>query len=206
MIIEKMPDPFEAILVKNTYSEKELVDIWKELDFLTRKDVLLTPEMTASAKDSQGKFLKNNKSVFLFQIYQKQEISPIISYTSKIFSVEVGNFYKKINPMHQMFFSINQRSLLLNYYENNDFYDYHTDKSVYTSVTYLFKEPKSFTGGDITFKINEHEYTQKIENNLSIVFPSSYLHSVSPIKMKEENEEFSGLGRYCINQFGFISI
>ena len=79
MIIEKMPDPFEAILVKNTYSEKELVDIWKELDFLTRKDVLLTPEMTASAKDSQGKFLKNNKSVFLFQIYQKQEISPIIS-------------------------------------------------------------------------------------------------------------------------------
>lgn len=206
MIIEKFPNPFEAVLIKNTYSEDELLDIWKELDFLTRKNVLLPPEMTASAKNVSGEYLKNNKSVFLFQIYQKPEISPIISYTSKIFSKEVGEFYANINPLHELFFSINQRSLLVNYYENNDFYDFHIDKSVYTSVTYLFKQPKNFSGGNITFKFQGKEYTQEIENNLSIIFPSSYLHKVDKINMQESNQSFSGLGRYCINQFGFIGI
>ena len=72
-------------------------------------------------------------------------------------------------------------------------------------LTFLYwvnKEPKRFVGGDLT--IPEIGIDVEYKNNRLIVFPSHLLHSVSSIKMIEDNKPLSGYGRYCISYFLYL--
>ena len=68
MIITYKQEPIPHIIVHEFYDKKELSKIWKELDFLTSPGKLKSPELTASATDSEGAFLKNNSGVFIDNI------------------------------------------------------------------------------------------------------------------------------------------
>lgn len=201
MRIERVRPPFEAVVIYDTYSEQELLEIWKELDFLTNKRVMLPPDFTGSALDEHGVATKKNKAVFLYETYAVESVSPILVYTQKLFNQEVREKFININPVHGMFGVVNSHTTLLSYYEGADKYDFHHDECLYTSVTYLFKEPKAFSGGDISFKVGEDIETFEVKNNMSIIFPSIYDHAVSPVEMDADLGEFSGFGRYCISQF-----
>ena len=89
------------------------------------------------------------------------------------------------------------------YYENNDEYGLHHDHSVVTSLTWLYKEPKKFTGGDLY--IGDSEIKIECVNNRTLVFPSMIRHKVNTIHMEEEHLN-QRLGRYCISQFALTSI
>jgi hypothetical protein len=192
------------LLIEDTFDEFELIEIWKELDFITNKNIMLPPELTHSALNPDKKPIKNNSAVFLFNIYSDHSISPIIRYTAnKLFSKQISEEYVKINYMNNFFKSTNGHTTFVSYYEENDFYDFHKDESLYTSLTYLYREPKFFEGGDLLFKVNNSEVEIKIKNNFSVIFPSFYEHSVSPVSMLKEYGGLSGNGRYCITQFTF---
>lgn len=201
MKIERIGPPFEAVIVYDTYSNEELSDIWNELAFLTNSRVMRAPSDTGSAVDEHGKPIKNNKSVFLQKAYYFEKISPILTYSKKLFSDQVSSALIEINPVHELITKVNRNSTLLSYYEDSDEYPFHKDECIYSSVTYLFKEPRMFSGGDISFKINNEVVTMSVQSNMSIVFPSVYVHGVSPVSMDESIPEFSGYGRYCISQF-----
>lgn len=201
MILNRVRSPFEAVVVYDTYSDDQLSEIFKELDFLTNKRVMRPPIDTGSALDKDGNPIKKNKAIFLYESYCNEAMSPILTHTKKLFSEEICKVFSKINPIHEIYSKVNSHSTLLSYYENSDKYEYHRDESLYTSVTYLFREPKSFSGGEISFKLGEEVESFDIKNNMSIIFPSIYYHSVSQVVMDKNLPEFSGMGRYCISQF-----
>jgi Rps23 Pro-64 3,4-dihydroxylase Tpa1-like proline 4-hydroxylase len=108
-----------------------------------------------------------------------------------------------INPIYNNYMWINHFNTLVSYYENSDYYKPHSDVAVYSTLTYLYKDPKNFTGGDISFIIENERLDIEIQNNLSIVFPSGYLHEVSPVTIL--NSGLEDHGRYCISLFAFIT-
>lgn len=205
MIIERLPEPFDALVIRETFTKEQLNEIWKELDFLTQKDIMEDPEHTGSAVDEEGNPVKKNHGIWIEKAFSDLESSALYSNSMKmLLSEDIVESLQSINPLHVMYKSINDDSMLLSYYENGGGYDMHTDASAYTATTYFFKEPRSFSGGEIVFQNNDEAYEQDIENNMTIIFPSAWWHQVNTVSM-EDDQEFSGNGRYCLSTFFFIN-
>lgn len=185
-------------VVEDFYNEKELGLIWKELDFLTNNGKLLPPHKTGAARDNKGNLQKQNKALFLDEYYTNRNFSNILNVNRKIWNIVNRDFIKS-NLMFRYLHSCNEDTTLLNYYENGDYYLPHHDASVYTVITYFFKDPKSFTGGNL--KLNDWDIEIEIKNNMVVYMPSVYIHEVTPIVM-EENK--TGFGRYSMSQFLFV--
>lgn len=184
-------DPFDHILINNTYSIEELVEVWKELDqsFLKLKD----PEHTMSAFNDKGAYKKKNKGFFIDYDKDKDK-SSILKFRTKFFndvicdiSGIIFKYYPSLNPNKKIWYNFTS---LVSYYEDGDYYKPHRDSSFFTSVTFLKKEKSKFTGGQLNFP----EYSLSIEpkNNITIIFPSIIEHQVLPI---------NGSGRYSITNF-----
>ena len=99
----------------------------------------------------------------------------------------------------KLFYHTNMDSTLLSYYEDKDYYKAHHDESCYTLVYYLFKEPKKFTGGDLTF--TEIDQKVNINSNMAILFPSWIDHEVDKITMPDNVERYKSNGRFCFSTF-----
>ena len=95
-------------------------------------------------------------------------------------------------------FTCNFDTTQISYYEKNDYYGAHTDASILTALTWFYKEPKKFQGGDIFF--TDYDLQHSIQNNSTLIFPSCIKHSVSTIEMGDENLN-KRLGRFCMAQF-----
>ena len=173
-------EPVTFCIIKNFYSEDELEIIWKELENL--KPQFGGPEKTGTAHDAIGQPKKNNKGVFLSQE------NPITILNRKLFAPELIHDLTKLNWFFGYLKHINQDSTLVSYYENSGHYKAHTDESIITAIHYLWREPKTFTGGGLFFG----DFEVPIENNCLLIFPSCTLHEVKPLK---------GYGRYALTQF-----
>jgi hypothetical protein len=196
-VISKITSPFPYLKIENMYSDEELELIAEELNFLNYEDKLENPFDTNTARDSNGNSLKQNRGLFLDDLYKKREISNILKVNRKIFNCEYLDAYANLSFGYKSIKECNFDSTLISYYENSHYYKPHKDISMHTAVTWFFKEPKLFEGGNLYF----NEYNEKIEiqHNMTIIFPSFLLHSVEEIKMKQ-NIPF-GYGRYCMTQF-----
>lgn len=206
MIIDKFPQPFEALYIEDTFTQDQIDFIWKELDFVTNRYAMTSWENT---KEKHGEDLETEKinNVF-YPIHRYKEpllISPITAFSrQQLCSEKVFSFYESVNPVHELYRHQNYHVTFASYYQNADKYDYHRDDCCYTTLTYLYKEPKSFSGGEITLKVGDIEETKEIKNNMSIIFPGVYLHKVSPITMSDDFSKYSTYGRYCISQFTYL--
>lgn len=185
-------------IAEDFYSEKELELIWKELDFLTNNGKLLPPHKTGAARDDRGNLQKQNKALFLDEYYTNRNFSNILNINRKIWR-EVNKEFIKSNLMFRYLNTCNEDSTLLNYYENEDYYLPHLDNSVYTVISYFWKEPKKFTGGNL--KLKDFDIEIEVKNNMVIYMPSIYVHEVTPIVMEEN---IKGFGRYSMSQFLFV--
>ena len=192
MRIVKNKLPFPHVIIHDFYTEEELCDIWKEIDFLSCPNKLHSPEETASALDKNGRVMKNNLGVHLDTVYFERKTSSILSHNRKTFN------HKLLNEIAEFDFSFNNMivcntdTTLLSYYENGGYYKPHRDMATYTSLCWFYKEPKTFVGGDLYFP--DYDYTLEIENNMQIYFMSSVMHGVTKVK---------GHGRYTLTQFFF---
>lgn len=190
-------------VIDDFYNEKELSLLWLELNFLTSANKLNPPKETCSATDDNNNQLKSNYGVFLEDIYQDRKFSDILTLNRKMFSSDINKSLVSIAPEFKYIQSINYDVTLLSYYENNDFYKGHRDKSVISYVYWCNKEPKQFTGGDLHFE--ELDATVGYKNNRLVVFPSHYIHVVSNVEMQEKDvNNFSTFGRYSMSTFGII--
>ena len=141
--------------------------------------------------------LKKNKGLFLDTIYSERSISNILILNRRSFDPEIIDAFSDLSFGYQSIKKTNGDTTLISYYENADYYKPHEDSSMYTAVTWFFKEPKAFVGGDFYFS----DYNLKIEvqNNMMVLFPSFVKHSVGEILSKDES--LSGYGRYSMTQF-----
>lgn len=204
--IEKL----DIIIIENVFNQNEQNLIWIELDNYLQKNIFRGPEETGSATNPDGSLKKKNSSMFLDALYTQNGrlVSSILQITEKkLLSFETKKMLQEKNNIFGMLKAANSHTTLLNYYENSDYYDFHDDSSAFSILTYIFKEPKKFSGGDMIFKQKEdgEEVNIKIKNNMSIFFPSFYQHKVIPIDMKKEHQG-KNFGRFSIAQFIGINV
>ena len=188
---------FPLLIIDDFYNADEQQLIWTELNFLQHN--LKSPDETGTATAPGGKNLKSNKGVFLDDLYFDRKYSIILSVNRKLYNDEVIGQIKKIDHWWFNNMNFNRDSTLISYYENDDSYLTHRDDVVVTGLTWFYRDPKSFTGGNLSFP----DYNVEIEciNNRVVLFPGCVKHSVSKVSIDSCNQG-KGLGRWCMSQFG----
>jgi hypothetical protein len=197
MIITSINEPFPYLLVEDFYKEDELDLIWKELAFLVHPNKLVHGSYTNPEVNSKGHLIKNNRVHYLDAIYKVRNISSILTLSQKLFIPEIIEEFCKLSFGYNSIKKCNTYDTQLGYYENADYYHSHSDSACYTALTWLFKEPKQFSGGDLTF--TDYDHTINIKNNMTVLFPSFVMHEVDRIIM--DSSEFNHGGRHVIAQF-----
>lgn len=197
--IEKKPS---TLIIENFYSEDELRLIWRELEFLTDKNKLKKPIETGSATkidNVRGEVitLKENKSIFLDDCYLDRSISDILKINRKIFYFAQQNNLEAYDPIFRTITKCDSDQTLISYYENDDYYLPHSDKSILTVLSYFIKNEEKILGGELV--LNDFNLTIPIKNNMLIVIPGIYQHEVKKIKM--DDNAYSTFGRYSMSQF-----
>ena len=190
-----MVEPIYAV-IEDFYNQEELKLIWRELKYITPK--LAIPELSNPAHNIEsGESLKKAKGRFLSDIFTKQNMSDIDTIARKISSPKLVKKLVDKNPIYRSIESC-FTSTLVNYYENSEYYKSHNDLSVFTAITYIFEEPKKFSGGNLI--LSDFNVEIQIKNNMLVIFPGCYMHEVQEIKM-DNNDLKQGLGRYSIVNF-----
>jgi len=197
--------PFPLITIQNTFDEDELNLIWNEIKFLYYGNKFNPPEKTGSAYDyvdNKKVFKKNNSGVWISDIYREIQFSNIFKVNRKLVEKRDQIYTKHPNWFFKNVY-FNQDNTLISYYENNDYYGSHTDDSFLTVLTWFYKQPKKFTGGDLTF--TDYKVTIEVNYNCTVIFPSCIKHEVSKISMN--TDDLNDLnGRICMSQFIGISL
>ena len=190
---------YPYVIVDDWYTEEEEKAVWKELDFYNTMDQKARAENTIVAKKN-GVPLANSYRFYVEDYYRQnhRHVSKILSGDYKARAVEFHKIVEKCLPYYRSFSATNRTSTLVSYYEENDHYKPHHDSFAWTMLIWMVKEPKHFDGGD--FILNEPGHEIKLKNNRMVLFPSCYLHSVTPIKFHTQPKDV-GYGRYCITHF-----
>jgi hypothetical protein len=192
------------LVIDDFFDEGELKNIFLELDFLTREDIMIAPEYSNGARDPQTKtLLKKNNVIFLDDIYQKRETSNILNNFEKIYSEEVIDIIDDLPNEFKYFNFVGHDRTFISYYEDSDYYKPHIDHAILTCLYWCNKTPQLFEGGNLT--LGDEKTEIKYKNNRLVIFPSHNLHSVDTIKMIQNNTPFSTFGRYCITKFLFVT-
>jgi hypothetical protein len=199
--IKAINEPFPFLQIENLYSEDELKLIWQELEFLNHPHKLKLPENTGSAINNETKEpLKNNRGLFLDEVYTERNMSNILFLSSKLFLPEILNTFSELSIGYETIKRTNSDKTMISYYENGGYYKPHKDGAIYTAITWFYKEPKSFMGGDFYF--TDYDLKIKIQNNMTVLFPSCVTHHVDEVI---SNDELVGYGRYAITQFLYLT-
>jgi 2OG-Fe(II) oxygenase superfamily len=203
MIVQPAKECF--LVIDETFDEEELVKIWQDIEVVQSKKLFEYPSEKNSACDlttGQPTPLKQNHGVFLDPLVADNTIEHIPAIASKLFWAKgITDILVDIHPALSIFANLNHSRTLLSYYSNSDHYKPHVDNAVFTILTWLYKEPKSWTGGDLI--LNNWDITIEPKHNRSLIIPSSFTHEVTPVKMMPGSNKDT-MGRYCISQFGFV--
>ena len=194
-------EPFPYILIDDFYNQSELDGIWEELDYLCNPKRMGRSSFergAASKIDEDGVHhsVKNAWDLFLDSFFTSRDSSNILEINRKLIDKEIFK-----NHPHWLFNhldALNEDNTLIMYYENNDEYKPHRDLARLTCLTWFYREPKKFTGGNLRFPRFDMEIECK--HNRVIVFPSSIQHGVDKVGM-EEKDMGKKLGRFTMTQF-----
>lgn len=191
MRISELVEGTHILCVENTYTNEELELVWMELSLL--ESALEQPDKTGGAVSlADGHQLKSNRAVFLNRIYREPDSSPIWRKAVELTGQEMRDAYLRLHPCHCSFSAVNLLMPLVSKYDDGDHYEEHQDKSLYTAITYLFREPRTFFGGDTTVRVGDNSVALPMISNTTYIFPGGYPHAVSPV---------TGGGRYAISTF-----
>lgn len=200
-LIIKNYNPFPFLEIENMYSEEELKLIWQELEFLNQLDKLEKPEKTGTASIN-GEILKKNSGLYLDNLYKSRNISNILTVNKNLMSLHILDTFSSLCFLYENIKHTNDDTTLISYYDNGGYYRSHQDSALYTAITWFFKEPKKFNGGDFYFSDYDHKI--ELKNNKTILFPSVITHSVNEIIMNNKGDVGCGYGRYAMTQFLYL--
>ena len=197
-------EPFPLMVVNNFYNQQELDLIWKELDFYT------APNKLVSAENYWGVVgYTNAKALILDDLYRNYEsnekgvdyrnISNILTVNRKLFECGVLDTFANIHGCVSIANKTNHDITKVRYYHGGEYYDPHTDKStMFLAFSYFYREPKKFVGGDLEFP--KYDFKLSCTNNSMVIFPGWVEHGVRKVKIKD-SDYYDGWGRYAITSF-----
>ena len=178
-------------IIDNFFNDKEISAIWKELSFLSSK--LLDPNDTGSAIDATGQDLKKNKGIWIHQVLNP-EYSDIINVHKKLYDLQIKQSLASKSNFFEFLFCEFEYDVLLSRYNEGDYYKPHADTALMSCITWLYSEPKKFTGGDFNIAGNHIQ----LKNARTVIFPSCLIHNVEPVKMESD----AALdGRFSVSSF-----
>ena len=185
------------VVIDDLYDEKEQSEIMVELDYLCTERRLIPPFKDKNGASDDYRNIKNVGCLYLDTFYRKRRHSSILQITEKLFMDDASLIS---NHPHWYFdiSSINSHSTHILYYEDSNEYPAHRDECRFTAVTYFYRQPKKFEGGDLQFP--DHQIEVECVNNRIIVFPSMLFHRSTPVRMLE-NDTHTKNGKFCITQF-----
>jgi Rps23 Pro-64 3,4-dihydroxylase Tpa1-like proline 4-hydroxylase len=188
-----------VIVIDNFYRNESCKQIWQEICFLNlSKKFFRDSTRSGSATDpTSNKILKENQSIFLKNIYADPSFSIIFKESRKLFDREFLDKLESYNLFYRYLKNSNAESILLSYYDSNDYYKSHYDSATVSILSWFFQEPKCFSGGNL---IIEDELIIECKYNRTVIFPSILYHSVSDIKLDNTITD-KNLGRYTITHF-----
>ena len=192
---------YPFVVCDNWFSPKEEKAIWSELNFYSHQDNINRAGNTIVAKDKKGNPKSNAYRWYTagyFKNEQHEFVSHIDRYGYKLREKKLHDQIDKCKPFSRSYFSTNNTTTLISYYEEDDSYKAHYDTFAWTVLIWFAKQPQVFTGGDFDFP--ESKTQVNFKHNRAVLFPCCYLHRVSPVKFKEKPKEF-GLGRWTITHF-----
>ena len=197
-------EPFPLMVVNNFYNQQELNLIWKELDFYT------APNKLVSAENYGGVVgYTNAKALILDDLYRNYEsdekgvdyrnISNILTVNRKLFECGVLDTFANIHGCVSIANKTNHDITKVRYYHDGEYYDPHTDKgTMFLAFSYFYREPKKFVGGDLEFP--KYDFKLPCTNNSMVIFPGWVEHGVRKVKIKD-SDYYDGWGRYAITSF-----
>ncbi len=195
-------DKFPYVLVDDFYNEQELTEIWEELDYICspkRMNRAAIENGGAWDRDVYGnkQLLKYNWTMWLDPFFsQNREHSNILSVNRKLFS-NMNLFEDHPHWLINDVDALQKDYSQIAYYEDSDVYKVHRDYSRLTCLTWFFREPKKFTGGNLQFPLFDIEIECK--NNRMIIFPGAVPHAATKVFMEEEHMG-QKLGRFVMVQ------
>lgn len=185
----------DCLVIDNFYSPKEQKDIWEELDYHLDSFYL---DKKGCAQDGDIP-LANLSRIYLDEIYRNNRAdSNILTHYSKILSKRNLEKYAEITPSGRTLEVTNIDWSQVSYYEDGNNYAEHFDQFMHSCLIWFFREPKKFTGGNLTFTETGEVVTCK--HNRMLLFPSYLMHKVDTVNMVEKDLG-QGLGRYCLTHF-----
>jgi Rps23 Pro-64 3,4-dihydroxylase Tpa1-like proline 4-hydroxylase len=180
-------------IIDDFYTDEEVFDIWEEINSLLNQNHLSRDTIYTGAFQ---KDLKQNEGLFLDSFFGKnRNQSNILVHNQKIFNDFFLNNLSKHHYFFNYFRTVSYHKTLLSYYEDGGYYKPHCDQSTISTVTWFFKKPKSFTGGNLIIDNVELE----CKFNRTVIFPSILFHSVTPVCIDKNQPK--GSGRFSITQF-----
>lgn len=182
MIIERLPEPIDALVIGDTLTDSELADVLSEAKSLCKRD--------------------GGNGVWINEIYKDiTSSSAHHSVMNNLFTEDIADALSEMNSSLGLYRNINMHSILVNHYGNSQSLMLREDAAVFIAKTFIFEEPKSFEGGNIILQVNaDVAYEQDIQNNMTVLFPASYYHGLSEVSATEESD-----GLYVITTYMFIS-
>lgn len=201
MEVNLLYKPFPHAVIEGVYTEKELKLIWRELDFLTAPNKLENSiNLKSSINEITNKPRATNKGLVLDQVFLSQRnISDILRLNRKIFNLDLLETLSSMSPLLGHLRQANIDITKIRYYENNDYYDSHTDLARFTFCTYFYKDRSKLKGGNLYF--TDFDYEIETKNNQCVFFVGGIKHSSTPLIRLDEEKPFDGFGKYCMNQF-----
>jgi hypothetical protein len=194
-----IPDGIDAIVIDNFYDEQQLSRIMEELKWITKKEIMVGPDKLSTAENEHGTMAKKT-GVFLETIFQNWQHSSLIKYPMDNFTrPDVRKKIEEFNSLFRLIYWSDARTHLLSYYENQGFYEGHTDTTVFTVLNWFHTSPKMFEGGDIILSSfnSAKKATVQFKHNRVVVIPGCCNHEVSAITSNITPETYDGNGRYC---------
>ena len=198
-------EPFPYILIDDFYDQSELDRIWEELDYLCNPKRMGRSSIERGAatniySDGTEQSIKNSWDLFLDTFFTSRDFSNILEVNRKLINKEI--FKDHPHWLFNHLDALNEDNTQILYYENNDEYKPHRDLARLTGITWFYREPKKFTGGNLRFPRFDMEIECK--HNRVIVFPSSIHHGVDKVGMEEKDMD-KKLGRFTMTQFLYDS-
>jgi Rps23 Pro-64 3,4-dihydroxylase Tpa1-like proline 4-hydroxylase len=193
----------DALIIDNWYSKEELRKVFVEFDYYMNNglDNLIkseTDSSTARAEDGGSK-----AKTYRFYV-EPNKFSALYRYNYKYMSDEFSKMLLNDTIFGGYLKNTHKNSLMVNYYENDKYYKSHRDVSVVTQLTWLFREPKMFTGGDLV--LTDMDETIDCVHNRTVFFPGFFPHEVTKVTMTDEWEQMDDVGKWGRGYHGRFSV
>jgi len=195
-------------VLHNFYTQNEMDRIWKELEYLRSTDFgWRSPNPITNAVDEKTGITKfQGAKQFDFSLVFDKYQHHLATSKSNIYSLgkKLLKWMDYLENKHEIYFmlkQINYHTAFVNYYnQDKSVYNSHKDLAVFTILSYFYKKPKNFTGGDLL--VEDRKY--KISNGFTIILPSWMDHGTTPVTIKDKTKDDAG--RYCIAHFYTVGV